>query len=645
MANLPTVDIDFEIFSEVSIGDVGLDNYINHPSTDIVCMAYSIGNDITRLWRPGREHKLPPRYILVAHNAGFEHAVILKFGSRYGIPVPEYVRCTAAKCAAMTLPRSLEGASKALKLPLVKDTTGKRIMLQVVKPRKPSKTNAQTNWFFNKDKMNTVYRYCIQDVDVEKLIDESTYTIHPSWEREVWEMDSAINRKGVPVDIDLAEAAVSMADKYVDRLNGHIRNITEGAVSSVNAVAQMKAFLNILGVEIDSLAKDVVLDLLEGELHPKAREILELRKNGSLTSVKKYKKIIAWTSADRNLRHLFMYYGAGTGRWTGKGPQLHNLPRGTYKGDKEEAISTIKSGDIEALHSLADAEELSPMDIISSCIRETFCAPEGKTFVCGDFSGIEVRVLAWLAGQEDLLELLRSGGDPYIDMASSIYGVEYDEVTSDQRSVGKMAVLGLGYGMGAEKFVDQCGKQGIMIDLEFAREIVRTYREKYSDVKSLWNRLEIGMTTCIRSGQAQVGPITMCLDDRKNIIMILPSGRPLYYIDCSMERGRFGKYQPAHYKVDSYTQQWAKRETYGGMLTENVVQAIARDILAQGMLRLHRVGHTPVLHVHDEAVLLVDESKAVEIEKAFTNAMLTRETWSEGIPLGVETWIGRRYHK
>jgi DNA polymerase len=285
------------------------------------------------------------------------------------------------------------------------------------------------------------------------------------------------------------------------------------------------------------------------------------------------------------------------------------------------------------------------MDIISSCIRETFCAPEGKTFVCGDFSGIEVRVLAWLAGQEDLLELLRSGGDPYIDMASSIYGVKYDEVTSDQRSVGKMAVLGLGYGMGAEKFVDQCGKQGIMIDLEFAREIVRTYREKYSDVKSLWNRLEIGMTTCIRSGQAQVGPITMCLDDRKNIIMILPSGRPLYYIDCSMERGRFGKYQPAHYKVDSYTTQWCKRETYGGMITENIVQAIARDILAQGMLRLHRVGHTPVLHVHDEAVLLVDESKAVEIEKAFTNAMLTRETWSEGIPLGVETWIGRRYHK
>jgi len=642
MANLPQVDIDFETYSEADITKVGLD----HDSTDIICMAYSVDGGPVKLWTPGGDHSIPSRYTLVAHNAMFEYKVLTKFSTRYEIPRPTYVRCTAAKAACMTLPRNLEGASKALNLSTTKDLEGRRVMLQVTKPRKPSKHNPDTNWFADNEKMDTVYQYCIKDVEVEMAIDRATYPIRPKWEEEIWEMDSVINSRGLPVDTKLVDSAIATADKYVKKLNQRMADLTDGKVPTVTAAGKLKTYLvDDLGFEVDSLAKDILEELLASDLPFQVRQVLELRKEGSLTSIAKYKKIKAWVSPDGNLRHLFMYFGAGTGRWTGKGPQLHNLPRGQYKGDKEILIQAIYNEDIETISELADVEGLNAMDLISSCIRETFCAPEGHTFVAGDYSGIEVRVLAWLSGQRNLVDLLRRGEDPYIDMASSIYHVDPANVTPDQRSIGKMAVLGLGYGMGAEKFVEQCRKSGITIDLEFAREIVKTYRAKYRGVTTFWREIESAMSEAIRIGESTLGPLVFRQDTKKNVVVTLPSGRPLYYINCKMVPGRFGKFQPSHYKVDSYTNQWCRRETYGGMLTENVVQAIARDILAQAMLRLHRVGLTPVLHVHDEAVILVRETEAVRLEEKFTKALLTREEWSRDIPLDVETWTGRRYHK
>lgn len=640
------MDIDFETYSEVDPTKVGLDNYISHDSTDIICMAYSVDGGNIKLWTPGGDHSIPSRYTLVAHNAQFEYGILTRFSSRYGLPMPTYTRCTAAKAACMTLPRSLEGASKALKLSKTKDLEGRRVMLQVTKPRKPSKHNPDTNWFGDEEKMATVYEYCMKDVEVEMAIDQATYPIRPRWEEEIWEMDSVINSTGIPVDIKLVEKAIATADRYVEILNKRMSDLTEGKVPKVTATAKLKTYLmEDLDFEVDSLSKDILEELLARDLPYNVRQVLELRKEGSLTSIAKYKKIDAWVSRDGNLRNLFMYFGAGTGRWTGKGPQLHNLPRGQYKGDKEVLIQAIYEEDIDAISELADLEGLNAMDLISSCIREVFCAPKRHTFIAGDYSGIEVRVLAWLSGQKNLVELLRRGEDPYIDMASSIYHVVPANVTPEQRSIGKMAVLGLGYGMGADKFVEQCRKSGITIDLQFAREIVKTYRAKYRGVTTFWKEIEASMSEAIRIGESTLGPLVFRQDTRKNVVVTLPSGRPIYYIDCKMVPGRFGKFQPSHYKVDSYTNQWCRRETYGGMLTENVVQAIARDILAQAMLRLHRIGLTPVLHVHDEAVILVKELEAVRLEEKFSKALLTREEWSKDIPLDVETWIGRRYHK
>lgn len=641
--SIPSVDIDFEVFSEVSIGDVGLHNYARHPSTKIICMAYSINDGEVHLWTPGLEHDIPADYHLVAHNAPFEYELILVHGDNIGIGLPHSQTCTAARAAAMSLPRSLKGASAALDLHEQKDEAGKRVMLQVCQPRKPSKTNPATNWFFNEKKMRTTYDYCIQDVVVEKEIYHNTFPLRPTFESQVFDMDHAINSQGVPVDLKLVEGAIAMADKFSSKLDEEVKDLSNGKIAGVNATSQYREYFANSGYAITSVAKDVLPDLLEMDLPSDLHRLIECRKEGALSSVAKFRKIQDWTAPDGRLRHMFMYHGAHTGRWTGKGPQLHNLPRGLFKGDKTDLIDSIRKQDTEAFFDATDDQDISPLEALSSVIRETFCADEGHTFVAGDYAGIEVRVLAWLANQEDLLELLEQNGDPYKDMASTIYQTPIEEITSDQRALGKMAVLGLGYQMGAPKFREQCKAQaGITIDESMARRVVDTYRNKYGAITKFWYGIEAAMLRAVKTGHATFRGIKF-MKSVDILTCILPSGRPIYYMGVDVKDGRFGKEQVVH--RHALGDNWLETDTYGGKITENVVQAVARDLLAQGMLRLHMAGFTPCLHVHDEAVLHVPLDQAEIMETKFTKALTQRETWSEGVPLDVETWIGRRYHK
>ena len=633
---LVSVHIDFETYSEADIKSVGLYNYAYHPSTKVICMAYRIGDGIVKLWRPGRALPVFPKaYKLIAHNVMFELEIIR--AGKMKIPIPAQIQCTASEAAMMGYPRSLGGAAKAMRLKVQKDETGKGKMLQVSKPRRPSNKDPATNWFANKEKMNATYRYCINDVVVEGAIGEITDDLCP-YERAIFLLDRKVNARGIAFDRELAESAVELSKQYMKRrLNKELFWISGFKVQSVSNVKSIREALRDFDIEVDSLNKEVVNNLLNRDLHPTARRILEIRKEGGLASVAKYKKMLKWGADDDRLRYILMYHGAGTGRWTGKGPQLHNLPQGS-KMDKDEAIAKIKSRNIAEF----DDTEYDLMDALSSCIRETMTASPGKILGAADFKNIEVRVLAWLAGQEDLLRLLADGGDPYIDMAASIYGVKVEDVTAEQRNIGKMAVLGLGFQMAASTFQSQVQSRGIEMTIEFAEEVVKIYRAKYKKVVAFWKRIE---KDAIATKKDEKMPES---EGRKyhfhlkggNLLMNLPSGRNLYFLDPVVERGRYGS-KISHKRVNSVTTQWERRDTYGGMLTENIVQATARDLLAEAMLRVEEE-YDIVLHIHDE--LVIDVEPDVDREH-FESLVRKVPRWALGLPLEIDTWYQFRYQK
>ena len=636
------VDIDFEIFSEVDVTDVGIYNYSRHPSTDIICMAYQVEGEITRLWRPGdKPPKLPDKYLCCAHNSSFEKAIFKEIAVRkYGMTAPDGYICTAARAAYRTYPRSLEKVSKALKLPLLKDTIGRAAMLKVTKPRKPSKKNLDVNWFNDKEKMNTTYRYCIKDVDVEKLVYKNTIDL-PPFERTIFDIDAKINERGVYIDRELALSAIYIAEQYLLQVNAELFWLTRCRIKGVTKVKQIKTFLEEHGVSVGSLDKDGVIELLaRDDLSPKCRRVLELRQLGGLSSIKKFQKILKWAGDDDRICYLFLYFGASTGRWTGKGPQLHNLPRG-IKVDKQRAIQLIKKRNLKAMQDEYD----NPIAVISSCIRETMMAAPGHTLIAGDFVGVEFRVLAWMAGDEDLLELQRKGEDLYVHMAAAIYAVKLDAVTDDQRAIGKMAILGLGYGMGWVTFMEQCRKRGIVITEEFAKKVVKAFRKKYPKIVAFWKKMEEVMGDALKYGEARSGKVHMTRNNSNDISVHLPSGRDMWYIHVLAAQNRWNQPSFSHKTVDSKTKQWCRRETYGGMLTENIVQAIARDLLAEAMIRVNEYFNI-VLHVHDEIVVEAKITKHMDMTvDHFDDVMSEVPDWADGCPVAVDSWSQERYKK
>ena len=637
MGLIARVHIDFETYSEVDIKSAGLYNYANHPSTRVICMAYRVEGKKVKLWRPGNsEPVFPLPYRLIAHNVLFELEIIKAMGGRIGVPLPEEIECTASEAAMMGYPRSLEGVAKALKLKVQKDKAGKNEMLRVTKPRKPSKNNKETDWFSDHEKMKATYRYCINDVVVEEAIGERTDSLCP-YEEKIFLLDKKINERGINFDRELAKGAVELSKLYLDKINTEMFWISGFQVKGISKVKMLKEALSTLGVHTESLNKESVTNLLKGELPPRARRMIELRRDGSMSSVAKYKKMLEWGSQDNRLKYIFLYHGAGTGRWTSKGPQLHNLPQGV-KLDKTEAIGLIKNKNLSGFDNL----EYSVMDALSSCIRETMTASEGNILAAADFKNIEVRVLAWVAGEKELLDLLDKGEDPYIDMASSIYGVKPEDVTPNQRNIGKMATLGLGYMMASKTFREQVLSRGIDITEDFAKDIVKVYRNKYKKIVALWKRIEKdAIDTKIKGKMENKEGRKYHFHIRdSNLLMNLPSGRNLYFIDPLIEKGRFTS-KISHKRVNAKTKQWERRDTYGGMLTENLVQAIARDLLAEAMIRVEE-HYDIVLHVHDELVIDVEP----EVNKEHSESMVKEKPrWAQDLPTEIDTWYQFRYQK
>ena len=633
------VSIDFETRSAVDLRKTGVYKYASDPSTDIWCMAYKAPwSDDVQVWLPSDE--LDPRLagwiigggLLSAWNANFERTIWNEIMTeRYEWPPTKIKqwRCTMAQASAMGLPRALGQAASVLGVEEQKDKAGAALMLRMARPRKVNADGSYT-WWNTKDKIDTLVAYCVQDVKTELSV-AATLNDMPDSERRLYQLDQRINDRGVKVDLDLIERVSKLANSASENIDAEIKRLTNGQVKAATNAMDLTAWLRSYGLQVKSVDKQTVTRMLSVEkLHPIIKQVLRLRQDGAKSSTAKYEAMVNAANADDRMRGLLMYHGAATGRWSGRLVQPQNFPRPQKKqAELDEIIAKLKADE--------DVSEYGAGTVLASdLLRSMLIAEDGHRLMFADYSAIEARVLAWIAGQTDLVETFRKGGDVYKEMASAIYNVNVESVTDGQRQVGKMAILGCGYGMGGKRFAEQCATMGINVDEDEAKRIVSVYREKNNRIAQYWRDSENEFVEMVK-GAGRVGSVGLPL----------PSGRSLTYHNPRIIQREtpWGAMRDTAQvdTLNSVTRQWVSQIIWGGLLTENVVQATARDLMATAMMALELKGYNVILSVHDEIISEVpDDFGSLE---EMIEIMTRVPAWADGCPVNAEGKVGKRYRK
>lgn len=655
--------IDFETRSRIDLKKSGVWKYAQDASTDVLCMAYldtEALDDQPRLWTPADMpfqddelflHTILNRGIFVAHNAGFERAIYEEIMvKRYGFPVipPNLWRCSAAKAAAHAVPRGLADACGALALDMQKDKDGRTIMMKLAKPRKPTK-NDPSEWHNSPADFERLYQYCKQDIRSEVGLFQRLPDL-PNDEQKVWILDQEINARGVRVDIETVKSAIVLIDEYNAELTAELSQLTEEMVGSADEREKIRTWCALNGLELPTLQKGQIVDVLASDLpssvtNPeKVRRVLEIRQQLGKTSTAKYAAINEAICSDGRLRDLLMYHGASTGRWAGKGPQPQNLPRNTLIKDVETCAGLIRRRNLEEFRFCYE----DPMEALSQMLRAMFIASPGKIMVGGDYAAIEVRVLFWLAGETAGLGMFRKGEDLYVDLAKKIYKVK--EATKAQRELGKRGILGCGYGMGAKKFVVTCKTHAnIEIDEPFSEMVIDVYRTTYRSVVEFWYAQEAAAIEAVKKGTMVTAGKIKWKVANGFLYCRLPSGRCLAYCHPKIEMvetpWKAKKEALTFMQVNPISKKWERDSTYGGALAENITQAVARDLMADAMLRVEEYNYRVLLTVHDELITEQEYIDGVDATEVFKRLMEQLPAWAEGLPVKVETWKGQRYAK
>jgi DNA polymerase len=671
-----------------------------------------------------------------AHNAAFEIAIWNNICvPKMGWPQPRLDQwyCTAGLAASFGLPRSLDKAGQALNLKVTKDKEGTSVMMRLCKPAQVIKEGLfgdQICWIEDSRYFEILYKYCRQDVLAEWAIHHALPEQLP-FEREIWLANEKCNQLGVPVAVDDVRYADLIVKTCQDAANERVKDITGGKATRVSEIAKLLRWMRSEGVESESLDEDSVNRLLSRELPDDVREVLLLRKHNGLASVGKLPALINRTDKKGRACGTINYYGAtATGRFSGRGFQPHNFPRGGLKDAQvtqaRHIIGDAHRTSAEKMASLATIAP--PVEVVSGVLRSFIEAPKGKTLFVADYAAIEARVLAWLAGEQRLVELFEEGdktGDSivYEDMASRITGEPLENCTKEtkegfhRRQLGKMAVLGCGYSMGWRALKEQGYSQyGVELTTKEAKNIVRMYRESNPYIKEFWREIN---QKCIKAVQNpgkvyNIGSHLQCVSSPRWLRIRLPSGRCLHYhkpvvrrvvapwtvgyvgdlnipVDCDMAKavewledrdvrfreedvyrvdrtvanafipeGLLKVVQKALGKQDvcmcdtevidqieftgvTQNHKWGPKRLYGGLLTENVTQAVARDMLGAAMVNAFDAGYPVIMHVHDELVAEMPEDRT-DIS-AFEELMATPEPWAIGCPIAVEGFISKRYKK
>jgi DNA polymerase bacteriophage-type len=494
------------------------------------------------------------------------------------------------------------------------------------------------------ERLVKLYDYCKTDVEVERLAEKNLYPLSTE-EREVYLLDQRINDRGIAVDIETTKAALNLIHQAAERAEARIAEITQGKVTTLSQVQRLSQWLSENGCTLPSLDKQNIAEALRADYPQHIKEVLNLRQLGSKSSTKKLLAILNMASAEGRIQGNLLYHGATTGRFSGKGVQLQNLPRPEILDNPEDAIEYLRQGNLDLIEICFGPIQI----VVADVIRSLFMAGPGKVLYAADFAAIEVRVLAWIAGQEDLLNDFRTGSDPYLSFGSKMYGYQLNKTDHPkQRQLSKGVVLGAGFQMGANKFVLTCEKQGMIISFEEAEKAIKSYRSIYKRISNFWYEIERAAVKAVKNPDRVVNFKRLRLKMRDgNLRLQLPSGRVLNYPSAKVVQS-MTPWGEAREVVEisaqnPVTRKWERNIMTPGTWTENVVQAIARDLMVASMQRLEANGYPVVLTVHDEVVSEVDEGFGSVAE--FESLVAATPDWAETLPVKAEGWTGKRYRK
>jgi len=644
--------LDIETYSSVDISKSGSYKYIESQDFEILMLAYALDEEPVRIVDLTDCKAIPYRFIRLlkdkkvnkcAHNANFERNALKKIGLETDVSEWE---CSMVKAAYCGLPLGLDELSKALKLTdKAKSAEGKALIRYFSSPVKATKKNGGRTRNYPEhdfDKWFAFKSYCIQDVEAEREVTRllSHYEI-PTTERHLYQLDQQINDRGVLIDTGFVKNAIAIDTVNSEKLTAQLKRLT--GLENPNSTSQLKNWLGgAMKTEVGTLAKDAIPQLIEKAGEGYVSNVLELRQKASKTSVKKYEKMLDCVCADGRARGLFQFYGANrTGRWAGRLIQLQNLPQNHLK-DLTGARKVINTGN----YLLADVYFEDIAGTLSQLIRTAFIAPPGKVFAVADFSAIEARVIAWLSGEAWRLEVFKTHGKIYEASASKMFGVPIEEITkdSDYRAKGKVAELALGY-QGSVGALTKMGGESMGLTEPEMKVIVQKWRKSNKKIVKFWGDLEEAAIAAMRREKQSSNLKVRFAYDGNALTAELPSGRKLFYWNARLSVSKFNKVSIKYEGVNQETKHWGWVDTYGGKIAENVTQAIARDLLADAMLRINAAGYAISMHVHDEVVLEVNNEGAEQALKNIEKLMSIAPAWAEGLPLDADGYITPYYRK
>ena len=651
--------IDIETYSSVDIKESGTYKYIESPDFEILIIGYALDNGPVNIIDLAQGEEMPeefeealldPEYIKVAHNAVFERLSFKRVG--YNVPAEQWC-CTSVKAAYCGLPLSLDGVSKALNLTDKKLDTGKALIKYFSCPCKATRINGMRTRNYPEhapEKWEMYKEYNKYDVLVEReIFFKLERHIIPDIEREMYVLDQNINDRGILVDMELAESAIAVDNAYTALLTQQAQQLT--GLENPNSPVQIRQWIEKqTGCAVLSLSKETMPDLLkEFSDYPDVIELLNIRKKLSKTSIKKYYAMLNCAMKDHRVRGTFQFYGANrTGRWAGRLLQLQNLSK-NHISHIEVPRELIRARDWESVEMMYD----DVADILSQLVRTALIAAPGKVFSVADFSAIEARVISWLANEKWRMDVFRGDGKIYEATGAKMFNVPISSITKGSvlRDKSKISELALGYEGSLGALRRMGGERMGLSDTEMM-SLVRKWRMANPAIVEMWKEIDEASKEAVRYQRPVSCTCRNIIFDCDGEFMTiqLPSGRKLYYYGPRFKDKKIGRStMPSrvlcYQGVVQETKQWGEIDTYGGKLTENIVQAIARDLLGSSMLQLEAEGYHPVCHIHDECLVEVPEENAQAYYEEMARIMGTPPEWASDLPLRADGYVTPFYLK
>ena len=626
--------IDIETYSSADLTKCGVYRYIEADDFTILLFGYCVDGGEVKCVDLASGESLPdevvraltdPEVTKTAFNASFERVCI----SRYlGIPLmdPAQWQCTMVCAARLGLPLSLGQCAEVLGLEEGKMAEGRNLIRYFSKPSLKGERHMPSD---APDRWETFKAYNIRDVEVEQAILRKVRWLSvPEFDAALAVEDQVINDRGVAIDIDMVRNAVRLDDEYKAELLAEAKAIT--GLENPNSPTQIKQWLHeFTGLSVESLRKQDLDDIIGKLVYwPKAQRALRLRQLLGKTSTAKYKALLECVCQDGRVHGLLQFYGAArTGRWAGRLVQVQNLPQ-NHLDHLGYARAIVKAGDIEEF----EANFSNPTQVLSELIRTAFVAKDGCTYHVCDFSAIEARVIAWLAGEKWVLDVFRNGGDIYCATASQMFGVPVEKHgrNAELRQKGKIAVLALGYGGGLNA-LEAMGASRLGLSKDECLDIIHRWRTANQHIVKLWSVIEKAVTRALNGAGVSTANRGIEMSVQRGVLTIkLPSGRCICYPRARLTTDEDGRDVIEYEGVSQTTKKWGNIRTYGGKLTENIVQSIARDILGEVILRAEAEGLKIVFHIHDEIIVeAMPHQTLADVERLFSEPI----KWCDDLPL------------